>query len=78
MWFYHRSDADVPLPSYTGHFFKEAPKHWGYGPITADKEKVGTLLQAVKHLVNADVTGAGVIAVFHERRVLPLMHGYAA
>jgi hypothetical protein len=27
----------------------------------------------VKHLVNQDVTRVGVIAVFHERRVLPLM-----
>jgi hypothetical protein len=27
----------------------------------------------VKHLVNEDITGAGIIAAFHERRVLPLM-----
>jgi hypothetical protein len=27
----------------------------------------------VKRLVDADVMGAGVITVFHERRVLPLM-----
>jgi hypothetical protein len=25
-WFYLRSDADAPLPSYTGCFFEEAPE----------------------------------------------------
>jgi hypothetical protein len=72
-WFYLRSDANMPLPPYTSRFFEEAPARWGYGPIASDKEKIDTLLQAVKRLVNEDVTGAGVIAVFHERRVLPLM-----
>jgi hypothetical protein len=71
--FYLRSDADAPLITYTGRFFEEAPEHWGYGPVTIDKWKIDTLLQAVKCLVNVDITGAGVIATFHERRVLPLM-----
>jgi hypothetical protein len=72
-WFYLRSDADVPLPLYTGRYFKVALACWGYGPIAADKENIDTLLQVVKHLVNQDVTGAGLIAMFHERRVLLLM-----
>jgi hypothetical protein len=25
-WFYLRSNANAPLPSYTSHFFKEAPE----------------------------------------------------
>jgi hypothetical protein len=45
----------------------------GYGPIATDRKKIDTLLQAVKRLVDADVIGARVIAMFHERRVLPLM-----
>lgn len=35
--------------------------------------EVTSLVQAVKRLVNREVTGAGVITVFHARRVLPLM-----
>jgi hypothetical protein len=56
---YLRSDADVPLPPYIGRFFEEAPARWGYGPVAGDKEKVNTLLQVVKCLVNEDVTGPG-------------------
>jgi hypothetical protein len=62
-----------PLPLYTSCLFEEAPACWCYGLVATDKEKINTLLQAVKRLVNEDMTGAGVIAVFHERRVLPLM-----
>jgi hypothetical protein len=72
-WLYLRSDADAPLPPYTGRSFGEAPKRWGYGPIAFEKRKIDSLLQAVKRLVDAGVTGAKVIAAFHERRVLPLM-----
>jgi hypothetical protein len=72
-WFYLRSDADTPLPLYTSRFFGEAPEHWGYGPIATDRKKIDTLLQAVKRLVDVDMMGARVIAMFHERRVLPLM-----
>jgi hypothetical protein len=43
-WFYLRSDADAPLPLYTGRYFEVAPAHWGYGPITTKKEKINTLL----------------------------------
>jgi hypothetical protein len=67
-WFYLRSDADAPLPSYTDRFFGE-----GYGPIATDRKKIDTLLQVIKRLVDADMTGARVIATFHERRVLPQM-----
>jgi hypothetical protein len=72
-WFYLRSDVDVPLPLYTSRFFGEAPERWGYGPITTERKKIESLLQAVKRLIDADVTGAEVIAAFHERRVLPQM-----
>jgi hypothetical protein len=58
---------------YTGRYFEVALAHWGYGPVAVDKEKIDTLLQAVKHLVNEDVTRAGVITAFHETRVLLLM-----
>jgi hypothetical protein len=63
----------VPLPPYTGRFFEETLERWGYGPIATDRKKIDTLLYAVKHLVDADMTGARVIAVFHQRRVLLLM-----
>jgi hypothetical protein len=53
--------------------FEVESVHWGCGPIAADKERINNLLQVVKRLVNQDVTGAGVIATFHERRVLLLM-----
>jgi hypothetical protein len=43
-WFYLRSDTDMPLPPYTSRFFEEASVHWGYGPITTDKDKIDTLL----------------------------------
>jgi hypothetical protein len=72
-WFYLRSDADAPLPLYTGLYFDVAPVHWSYGPPTPEKAKIDTLFQAVWRLVNHGVTGASVIIVFHERRVLPLM-----
>jgi hypothetical protein len=68
--FYLRSDVDVPLPPYTGHSFREASERWGYGPITSKKRKINSLFQAVKRLVDAGMTGAGVIAAFHEWRVL--------
>jgi hypothetical protein len=71
-WFYP-SDTDAPLPPYTGRYFEVAPTHWGYGPITTKKEKINTLLQAVKRLVNHGVSRARVIATFHEWRVLSLM-----
>jgi hypothetical protein len=38
-WFYLRSNADAPLPPYTGLFFRE-----GYGPIATDRKKIDTLL----------------------------------
>jgi hypothetical protein len=72
-WFYLRSNADMPLPLYTGRYFEVAPAHKGYGPIAANKENINTLLQAVKCLVNQHVTRARVIVAFHKRRVLPLM-----
>jgi hypothetical protein len=72
-WFYLRSDANAPLPPYTDRYFEVALAHWGYGPVTVEKEKINTLLQAVKCLVNHGVTRAGVLIAFHERRVLPLM-----
>jgi hypothetical protein len=36
-------------------------------------KRIQSLFQVMWHLVNADVTGAGVIAAYHEQRVLPLM-----
>jgi hypothetical protein len=43
-WFYLRSDADAPLPPYTGRFFGEAPEHWGYSPNATERKKIDTLL----------------------------------
>lgn len=61
------------MPPYTVRCFDTALVHWGYGPIAAEKKKISTLLQAGKRLINRGVIGAGVIAAFHGRRVLPLM-----
>jgi hypothetical protein len=36
-------------------------------------KRIQSLLQAMQCLVNTGVIGAGVIATYHERRVLPLM-----
>jgi hypothetical protein len=43
-WFYLRSDADAPLPPYTGRFFRGALERWGYGPIAVDMKKIDILL----------------------------------
>jgi hypothetical protein len=44
-----------------------------YDPPQPEMKRIQSLLQAVWRLVNAGVTGARVIAAYHERRVLPLM-----
>jgi hypothetical protein len=41
--FYLRSDANAPLPPYTGRFLVEAPEHWGYGPVASEKRKINSL-----------------------------------
>jgi hypothetical protein len=61
-WIYLRSDDDAPLPPYTGRFFGEAPERWSYGPVAPEKRRIDSLFQAVKRLVDAGMTGAGVIA----------------
>lgn len=72
-WFYVRSYPDAPLPPFTGRYFEVAPKKWEWGPVDAEKKKIGGLLDAIKTLKNHDLIGAGVVAAFHRRRVLPLM-----
>lgn len=61
------------LPAYTGKLLVEKPQGWRHGVITSRQHKLEPLLQALKVLVDAGLTAAGVIAQFHLRRVLPLM-----
>jgi hypothetical protein len=44
-----------------------------YAPPHPEMKRIQSLLQAMRRLVNASVTSAGVIAAYHEWRVLPLM-----
>jgi hypothetical protein len=72
-WFYLRNHDDAPLPDFMGRWYKDAPKKWMYCPPQLEMKRIQSLLQAVRRLVNASVTGSRVIATYHERRVLPLM-----
>jgi hypothetical protein len=73
-WFYLRNHDDTPLPDFMSRWYKAAPEKWMYDPLQPEMKRIQSLLQVVRCLVNAGVTGAGVIAAYHERRVLPLMH----
>jgi hypothetical protein len=72
-WFYLINHDDAPLPDFMGRWYKDAPKKWMYGPPQPEMKRIQSLLQAMWCLVNAGMTGAGVIAAYHERRVFPLM-----
>jgi hypothetical protein len=72
-WFYLRNHDDTPLPDFTGRWYKDALEKWMYGPPQLEMKRIQSLLQAARRLVNAGVTGARVIAAYHEQRVLPLM-----
>jgi hypothetical protein len=31
-WFYLRNHDDAPLPDFMGHWYKDTPEKWMYGP----------------------------------------------
>jgi hypothetical protein len=46
---------------------------WSYGIVEEDKPKLQLLLDALRKLLLRGLTAGMVAAVFHRRRVLPLM-----
>jgi hypothetical protein len=48
------------------------PKRWRYGVPTKEVPKLDPLFASLKKLLDHGLTAGGVVAAFHERRVLPL------
>jgi hypothetical protein len=47
--------------------------NWSYGVVEEDKQKLQSLLNALRRLRQCELTTRMVAAAFHHRRVLPLM-----
>jgi hypothetical protein len=47
--------------------------NWSYGIVEEEKPKLQPLLKALRRLRQCGLTARMVAAVFHHRRVLPLM-----
>ncbi|KAG2549180.1 hypothetical protein PVAP13_9KG175926 [Panicum virgatum] len=60
-------------PPFIARLIKEVPKVWGYGPVDEDKRKIANQLEAILNLRAAGLTGSGVVAAYHKRRVAPIM-----
>nr|TKV93325.1 hypothetical protein SEVIR_9G218900v2 [Setaria viridis] len=73
LWFYVKNYANSPLPAFTGRVIEVAPELWSYGLVEKEKKWITGLLQAIEYLKGKGLTGAGVIGVYHARRVAPLM-----
>ena len=73
-WFYLKNDSRAPVPEFTGRLFLEKDYTWDHG-ASKGKEVNQTLalIPTVRLLAERGVTGVGVIAEYHRRRVLPLM-----
>ena len=71
-WFYLHND-DSGLPPYTGLIVEDCPEKWRYGVPREDQPKLQPLLEGLERLRDRSLTAAVVVAVFHHRRVLPLM-----
>lgn len=72
-WFYVKNRVDAPLPEYTGRIIEDALAVWAYGPIEKEKTWIQGLLEAIALLKSRGLTGAGVVGVYHARRVAPMM-----
>jgi hypothetical protein len=70
-WFYLRND-DGRLPSFSQRVVTVAADAWRYGTPHDRQKNLEPLLKALEALQKGGLTAAGVIAVIHRRRVLPL------
>jgi hypothetical protein len=70
-WFYLRND-DERLPLFSQRVVTVAADAWRYGTPHDRQKNLEPLLKALEALRKGGLTVAGVIAVIHRRRVLPL------
>jgi hypothetical protein len=71
-WFYLCND-DGHLPSFSGEVLMSWKENWSYDIIEEEKPKLQPLLDALRTLRLRGLTAGMVAAVFHHRRVLPLI-----
>jgi hypothetical protein len=71
-WFYLRNDDDR-LPRFSSRVLMSCEENWMYGIVEEDKPKLQSLLDALRRLRQRGLSTGMVAAVFHRRRVLPLM-----
>jgi hypothetical protein len=71
-WFYLRNNDDR-LPPYTGRVMTERLPKWRWGAPGSEQRKLQPLLDTLKRLRDDSLTATGVVAAFHQWRVLPLM-----
>jgi hypothetical protein len=71
-WFYLRND-DGRLPSFSQRVVTAAGSNWRWGAPREKQGKLQPLLEALQRLRDGGLTGAGVVAAIHRRRVLPLV-----
>jgi hypothetical protein len=71
-WFYLRND-DYQLLKFSGRVLMSCKDNWTYGVVEEEKPKLQPLLDALRRLRQHGLTTGMVAAVFHHRRVLPLM-----
>jgi hypothetical protein len=72
-WFYLKNDANAPMLVFTSRLIEEPPESWGWGPIDAEKRRLGDLLKAIVLFKHHGLHATGIIGVYHARRVVPLM-----
>jgi hypothetical protein len=70
-WFYLRND-DGRLPSFSQRVVIAAADNWRYGTPHVRQKNLQPLLKTLGELRKGGLTAAGVVAVIHHRRVLPL------
>jgi hypothetical protein len=72
-WFYLRNHDDVPLPNFTGRWYKDMPEKWMYGPPTAKDEEDPISPPGRAVLGKRRRDGRWSYHSYHDQRVLPLM-----
>jgi hypothetical protein len=72
-WFYLRND-EPGLPPYTGLVLRERPTSWHHGVSPPQhRERLDSLLAALRNLAGSGLTAEAVLAHLHHRRIVPLM-----
>jgi hypothetical protein len=72
-WFYLRNN-EPGLPPYTGLVLREKPNSWHHGVSPSQhRDRLDSLLAALRNLVGRGLTAGVVLAFIHHRRVVSLM-----